>query len=111
MFLGGRSSESNEDLIIWSASEIGWVCIACMAPFMAVCFWRLGGSLRRGGRKRSPVRSAGRGAFIASAVLLGLLMVQLMLGAAVRHSGAARAITDAPLVFGKVLPPMSQARF
>lgn len=41
-------------------------------------------------------------------VLLVLLLVQLTLGSAVRHFKADKAIPDFPLVYGQVLPPMSQ---
>lgn len=41
-------------------------------------------------------------------VLLVLLLVQLTLGSAVRHFKADKAIPDFPLVYGHVLPPMSQ---
>ena len=41
-------------------------------------------------------------------VLLVLLLVQLTLGSAVRHFKADKAIPDFPLVYGRVLPPMSQ---
>lgn len=41
-------------------------------------------------------------------VLLVLLLVQLTLGSAVRHFKADKAIPDFPLVYGQVIPPMSQ---
>lgn len=41
--------------------------------------------------------------------LLVLLLVQLTLGAAVRHYKADKAIPDFPLNYGLLLPPMSQA--
>lgn len=41
-------------------------------------------------------------------MLLVLLLVQLTLGSAVRHFKADKAIPDFPLVYGHVLPPMSQ---
>lgn len=41
-------------------------------------------------------------------VLLLALLVQLVLGSAVRHSGSALAIPDWPGHYGQVLPPMSQ---
>ncbi|MEM9418905.1 MAG: COX15/CtaA family protein [Planctomycetota bacterium] len=45
---------------------------------------------------------------IAPLVLLGGLLVQLMLGSAVRHSQSALAIPDWPFHYGQVMPPMSQ---
>lgn len=41
-------------------------------------------------------------------VLLGLLLVQLTLGSAVRHFKADKAIPDFPLTYGQLLPPTSQ---
>lgn len=41
-------------------------------------------------------------------VLLVLLLVQLTLGSAVRHFKADKAIPDFPLVYGQIIPPMSQ---
>lgn len=41
-------------------------------------------------------------------ILLLLLLIQLTLGSAVRHFKADKAIPDFPLVYGHVLPPMSQ---
>ena len=41
-------------------------------------------------------------------VLLGLLLMQLILGSAVRHSNAGLAIPDWPLHYGHVIPPMDQ---
>lgn len=41
-------------------------------------------------------------------ILLGVLLVQLSLGAAMRHSGAGLAIPDFPTSYGSWLPPMTQ---
>lgn len=38
---------------------------------------------------------------------VGVLVVQLVLGAAVRHAGAGRAIPDFPTAYGRWVPPMS----
>jgi len=43
-----------------------------------------------------------------SIVVLAMLVFQLMLGAAVRHTGGGRSIPDFPLHYGQVMPPMSQ---
>lgn len=56
---------------------------------------------RQRDRVTAPLRWAVR-------VLLVLLLVQLTLGSAVRHFKADKAIPDFPLVYGQVLPPMSQ---
>ncbi|MCX5661114.1 MAG: COX15/CtaA family protein [Planctomycetota bacterium] len=44
-----------------------------------------------------------------SLVLLAVLVVQLVLGAAVRHTGSGLAIPDFPSSYGKLLPPMNKA--
>ena len=40
--------------------------------------------------------------------LLAVLLIQLTLGAAVRHTQADRAIPDFPLAYGQIVPPMTQ---
>jgi heme a synthase len=49
-----------------------------------------------------------RAVVIGTWVLLGVLFVQLMLGAAVRHFKAGLAIYDFPTSYGDVLPPMNK---
>ncbi|MCC7146660.1 MAG: COX15/CtaA family protein [Phycisphaeraceae bacterium] len=44
----------------------------------------------------------------ASVLLLLTLLIQLTLGAAVRHSAAGLAIPDFPSSFGRLIPPLSQ---
>ncbi len=41
-------------------------------------------------------------------VLLGVLLVQLVLGASMRHSGARLAIPDFPSAYGRWVPPMTE---
>ena len=41
-------------------------------------------------------------------VLLGALVLQLTLGAAMRHTGSGLAIPDFPASYGRVVPPLSQ---
>jgi len=52
-------------------------------------------------------RRVGRGFRLAAGGLLAVLVVQLILGAAVRHNGATLAIPDFPTNYGHVLPPGS----
>ncbi len=47
---------------------------------------------------------------IAIGVLLAVLVLQLTLGALVRHNGAGLAIPDFPLSYGQLVPPMTQAK-
>ncbi len=51
----------------------------------------------------------GRGITVAW-LLVAVVLVQLGLGATLRHTQAASAIPDAPLVFGKLIPPTSQEK-
>ncbi len=44
-----------------------------------------------------------------SLVLLGVLLVQLVLGALTRHMGAGLAIPDFPLAYGRIVPPFDAA--
>jgi len=53
-------------------------------------------------------RRLGRGMRLAGWGLLGLLVLQLVLGAAVRHTHATLAIPDFPTSYGGILPPMSE---
>ncbi|MCC6682365.1 MAG: COX15/CtaA family protein [Phycisphaeraceae bacterium] len=55
------------------------------------------------------VNPGGRG-IVTAWVLVAVVLVQLGLGATLRHTQAASAIPDAPLVFGKLLPPTSQEK-
>lgn len=48
---------------------------------------------------------SGRKIFRASLVFAGLIFLQLLLGALVRHSGAGLIIPDFPLSFGNLIPP------
>jgi cytochrome c oxidase assembly protein subunit 15 len=59
---------------------------------------------------RDPARRCtplGRGMRFAAWGLLALLVLQLIAGAAVRHTGATLAIPDFPATYGQVLPPTS----
>jgi cytochrome c oxidase assembly protein subunit 15 len=59
--------------------------------------------------KRAKPQAAGRTVRVLSLVMLGVLLVQLILGAAMRHSGSGLAIPDFPGSYGTLLPPLTQA--
>lgn len=100
-----RASHS-ADLIFLSRVEEATV-IAAMAAYVLVALWRVLPAARRAW----PAWAKPEGANLAAAALLATLVLQLILGAAVRHGGAEHAIPDAPLVYGGVVPPLSEARF
>jgi cytochrome c oxidase assembly protein subunit 15 len=54
-------------------------------------------------------RRLGRGARLAGWGLLAVLVLQLIMGAAVRHTNATLAIPDFPTSYGGVVPPMSKS--
>jgi cytochrome c oxidase assembly protein subunit 15 len=53
---------------------------------------------------------AGRALLRATAVVIGLIYLQLIVGAWMRHFGAGLAIPDLPLAYGHLLPPMTDAQ-
>ena len=53
-------------------------------------------------------RRLGKGMRVAGWGLLAILVLQLVLGAAVRHTNATLAIPDFPTSYGGVLPPMNE---
>jgi cytochrome c oxidase assembly protein subunit 15 len=53
--------------------------------------------------------AGGRKLFRLAAVSLGVIYLQLVAGALMRHYQAGLAIPDLPLAYGKVLPPMNAA--
>ncbi len=65
--------------------------------------------LRGGDAAGLPAVLIPRGLKLLSLVLLGALLVQLALGAWMRHHGAGLAIPDFPASYGAVLPPTSEA--
>lgn len=56
-------------------------------------------------RRNGHARSAGAAALVpVAAVTTGLVFLQILLGAVMRHSGAGLAIPDFPLAFGRLVP-------
>jgi protoheme IX farnesyltransferase len=65
----------------------------------------------KGWRNLSPVpplSQSGRKIFRVSIVFAGLIFLQLLLGALVRHCGAGLIIPDFPLSFGSIIPPFGK---
>ncbi len=62
-------------------------------------------ALEEGSWKKVP---EARAVLMGAWVLLGVLFIQLMLGAAVRHFKAGLAIYDFPTSYGGLMPPMNQ---
>jgi cytochrome c oxidase assembly protein subunit 15 len=84
-----------------TAISVAHACLAqtffCLAVTLAVVTsprWR-------DGEEREP-GAAGRAAAIAA----GLIFLQLLVGAVMRHTKAGLAIPDFPLAFGRVVPPI-----
>lgn len=121
MFLAGRNAEG---LINWGYGRVLAVCGPAVGLYVAWCVWGMvrsrssrWGSLRWGkarwgkaglGNPRSQSVGFGRVGVLAW-VVLGAVLVQLVLGASVRHAKADRSIPDAPLSYGSVVPPMTGA--
>ncbi|MEM6748956.1 MAG: COX15/CtaA family protein [Planctomycetota bacterium] len=101
VLLGRQDGEA--ELIQWRFSAVGAVCVGAMTLWLAWSATRLAHNLRAA-RAASNNRTGRKPAAWAYA-LLGAVSLQLVLGAAVRHGQAERAIPDAPLVMGSVLPP------
>ncbi len=65
---------------------------------------------REGRREVTPVRDEGRVSLgRMSALAVAIVVLQLVIGAWMRHSDAGLAIPDLPLAYGKLLPPTSDA--
>jgi cytochrome c oxidase assembly protein subunit 15 len=56
----------------------------------------------------APPTRYGMGLRLASVVVLGVMSVQLVLGATMRHTGARLAIPDFPSAYGGAIPPLTQ---
>ena len=110
----GSRNDEGEGLIIWSLGEVGWVCFGGVAIVLAISLTRLVQELAPAAatqRVAPPAPPQHRPPLLRTAAfaLLAVLGVQLVLGAAVRHFGAATAIPDAPLVYGRLTPPPTPA--
>ncbi len=83
-------------------------CVAqaffCLAAATAIVTSRWWITTRGELRSESP---AGRTLLRLAALSLGLIYLQLIIGAVMRHSGAGLAVPDLPLAYGHWLPPMN----
>jgi heme a synthase len=70
--------------------------------------WGASPSPRAGARGRVPLHFGATSKSIVrySTAIVGLVFVQILLGALMRHLGAGLAIPDFPLSFGRIVPPI-----
>lgn len=57
-------------------------------------------------RARTEDRTIDRSVGLLASITAGIVLVQIALGAAVRHTGAGLAIPDFPLAYGQLVPPL-----
>jgi cytochrome c oxidase assembly protein subunit 15 len=57
-------------------------------------------------RARTGDRTIDRAVPVLTSITAGVVLVQIALGAAVRHTGAGLAIPDFPLAYGQLVPPL-----
>ncbi|MEJ2151952.1 MAG: COX15/CtaA family protein [Gemmatimonadota bacterium] len=58
-------------------------------------------------RARTEDRTINRSVGLLASITAGIVLVQIALGAAVRHTGAGLAIPDFPLAYGELVPPLN----
>jgi len=90
------------------AISVTHACLAqaflCLVVALAVCTapgWQE--------RPASWVEQTQPGLRVLAAITAGMVYLQLILGALMRHTGAGLAIPDFPLAFGRLLPPLDSA--
>ncbi len=87
-----------------TAVSVTHACLAqvffCLTVAIAVCT-----SPRWLSSRQVAVESVAPSLRVLTRVTVGLIFVQLILGALMRHTGAGLAIPDFPLAFGRVIPP------
>ena len=94
--------------VLWllpTAISVSHACLAqaflCLTVTLAVC---TGPSWRQ--RWASRAEASQPSLVVLAAVTTGMIYVQLILGALMRHTGAGLAIPDFPLAFGRLVPPL-----
>ena len=93
--------------VLWllpTAISVSHACLAqaflCLTVTLAVCTgpsWRL--------RWANREEASQPGLVVLAGLTTGMIYVQLILGALMRHTGAGLAIPDFPLAFGRLVPP------
>jgi cytochrome c oxidase assembly protein subunit 15 len=87
------------------AVSVTHACLAqaflCLVIALAVC--TSPGWQERPARRLEPMQPA---LWFVAAITAGMVYVQLILGALMRHMGAGLAIPDFPLAFGRLVPPL-----
>lgn len=79
----------------------------CVTVFIAAATSRVWAQAAQATNGAPPARY-GSGLRLASVVVLGVMAVQLVLGATMRHTGARLAIPDFPSAYGGAIPPLTQ---
>ena len=94
--------------VLWllpTAISVSHACLAqaflCLTVTLAVC---TGPSWQR--RRVSREEASQPRLVVLAGVTTGMIYVQLIVGALMRHTGAGLAIPDFPLAFGRLVPPL-----
>ena len=74
-----------------------FLCLVTTLAVVTSPWWRERGARPASGGAAAPARLA--------AAVTGLVYLQILVGAVMRHSGAGLAIPDIPLAFGRLVPP------
>ncbi|MDW8261589.1 MAG: COX15/CtaA family protein [Phycisphaerales bacterium] len=103
--LGGlRVTKVNQTLaIVHGCFAHAFLCLAAVMALVTSPVWHrtgMGGEIAKGARR-------GRGLVALGIVGSAAIVVQLVLGATMRHHGAGLAIPDLPWAYGRLLPPIS----
>jgi cytochrome c oxidase assembly protein subunit 15 len=107
--LGGTRVTETSDLLAFFHGILGQLILA-MAVVLAAMTTRHWALADADAELHAPpsLSPAGRRVRTSVVLLLGVIVVQLVLGAGVRHSHAALAVPDFPLHYGQVVPPITQ---
>ncbi len=84
-------------------------CLTVVAAVMLSKLWIQRRAVVASSTSDAPSQSRGRAVRLLSIAVLAVLLVQLVLGAAMRHTDSGLAIPDFPTSYGQAMPPMTQA--